>query len=284
MVNIRLPDSLGCTVASTSVLFGIIKSQAFDEINVFAKHAELVSHIPGISLPHYATSTMFDLDLRLYTSRRPHNSRPFRASYLHMLEMAEESLGVTLPKEPPKITLKFEDHLFAINLLSNYVKPVLWIQSQTTSRNREWESSRWHLLIKKLSDIFSIIDLSHSGFSLLQSLAITKHCFGGVCLDSFLVHGSAAVGAKNVVVLAGSSRGECITYPGQVLIYEKSGCIAQPCGMHGYYPGCQAEQEYLFNNGNCIHGTAIACMNKITVSSVETVIRQFINQHTDSMG
>ncbi len=278
MINIRLPDSLGCTVASTSVISGLLKSEYFDEIHIFAKHCELVSHISGIILHSSDDVNYFDVDLRHYTARRPHNSKPYRASYVHMLEMAEEALGVKLPITPPCIILSEADNSFAIRKLSEFRKPVIWIQTKTTTSNRNWDSEQWDKLTENLSGSFDFIDLSHAGYSLCQSLAITKYSFAGICLDSFLVHGSAAVGARNVVVLAGSSRGECITYPGQVLIYENSECIAQPCGMHGYYPGCKKEHEHLFSGSNCIHGTSVVCMGKINSDTIEAKVWSLLRQ------
>jgi ADP-heptose:LPS heptosyltransferase len=257
---------------------GLLKSGEFDDIHIFVKHIELVSHISGVTFHHSDNVTSVNLDLTRYTARRPHNNLPYRASYLHMLEMAEESLGVTLPIIPPSIPLSDADNSFAIQKVSGFTKPLIWFQSRTTSTNRNWRTQRWSNLIKNLSNVFDLIDLSHAGYSLLQSLAITKHSFGGICLDSFLVHGSAAVGARNVIVLAGSSRGECITYPGQELIYEKSDCIAQPCGMHGYYPGCRKEHEYLFLDRNCIHRDSFCCMNKISLTHVEERVRGFLEK------
>lgn len=221
-----------------------------------------------------------DIDLRRYTARRPHNNKPYRASYIHMLEMAEEATGVRLPVMQPRITLSDADNVYALRTLASFIKPVIWIQSRTTTRNRNWSSKKWHELTESLSGSFDFIDLSQAGFSLCQSLAITKLSFGGICLDSFLVHGSAAVGARNVIVLAGSSRGECISYPGQTLIYENSGCIAQPCGMHGYYPGCKKEHEPLFTNSNCIHGVSAICMRKIKTNTVKEKIGDFLKQAT----
>ncbi|MGB7801822.1 hypothetical protein [Buttiauxella sp.] len=275
MINIRLPDSLGCTVASTSVLQSLIKCELFDDIHVFTKHFELVSHLQGINLHPPVDNTFLHVDLRKYTSRRPHNNRPYRASYLHMLEMAEESLAVKLPIILPNIPTHESDACFAKEIISTFSKPLIWIQSKTTTDNRNWNYKRWLTLIKNLSNNFDFIDLSNVNYSLLQSLAITKYSFAGICLDSFLVHGSAAVGAENVIVLAGSSRGECITYPGQSLIYEESECIAQPCGMHGYYSGCKKEHEQMFLDCDCINTDKFACMNKIDITQVENLIKNF---------
>jgi len=275
MINIRLPDSLGCTVASTSVLQSLIKCELFGDIHVFTNHFELVSHLPGINLHHPVDNTFLHIDLRKYTSRRPHNNQPYRASYLHMLEMAEESVGVKLPIITPDIPINESEMCFAKEFISKFSKPLIWIQSKTTTNNRNWNYQRWLILMKNLSGSFDFIDLSKVNYSLLQSLAIVKHSFAGICLDSFLVHGSAAVGAKNVIVLAGSSRGECITYPGQTLIYEESECIAQPCGMHGYYSGCREEHEQMFLDCDCINADKFACMNKIDIAQVEILINNF---------
>ncbi|MGR3754935.1 glycosyltransferase family 9 protein [Edwardsiella anguillarum] len=113
----------------------------------------------------------------------------------------------------------------------------------------------------------TFIDLSHAGYSLRESLAITTQCQAGICLDSFLIHGSAAVGAKNVIALLGSSKPEVVTYPGQDVCYSPASCEAQPCGMHGYYRGCSIAFEHRFTDNICIHEN-YKYMDSITLPQV----------------
>ena len=106
------------------------------------------------------------------------------------------------------------------------------------------------------------------------SLSITKASKGGITLDTFILHGSKAVSAKNVLVLAGSSRAEVVTYPDQNVIYIQTDCPVQPCGMHGYGVGCKRGDEKLFvghEETKCIYDD-FRCMNDI---SPEYVVKRF---------
>ncbi|RLM26896.1 hypothetical protein BIY29_04585 [Brenneria alni] len=267
--DIRLPDSLGCTVASTAVILSLVKSELFKTINVFTKFPSLICNFKNIEIvdASITEADSYHVDLRTYTARRPHNSQPYRPSYVHMIEMAMDQLKHDLSIVKPNIILTEDDEFFARNEISRFKKPLIWLQTKSTTENRNWSDKCWHELYSIFSDHFDFLDLSNSKYSLRQSLAITKFSFAGICPDSFLVHGSAAVGAKNVIVLLGSSRKECVTYPGQVVLYNKSKCVAQPCGMHGYYRGSNRAHDALFRSKNCIHSTHL-CMDTLSVAEV----------------
>jgi hypothetical protein len=94
-----------------------------------------------------------------------------------------------------------------------------------------------------------------------------------------MVHGSAAVGAKNVLVLLGSSRKEVVSYPSQQVFYIKSSCPIQPCGMHGYSFGCKKEDEKLFighEKTRCITDD-YKCMKAIKSEFVIKKFREMMN-------
>ncbi|PQJ84255.1 hypothetical protein BTO22_11945 [Aliivibrio sifiae] len=220
----------------------------------------------------------YDIDLRAYTKRRPHNSFPYRPSYIHMIEMAEEQMNHKLPINQPQIFLNEEEDLWAKKEIEKFPYPLIWIQSTSTSSNRLWPDNYWKELKHTFLGIYSFIDLSIAGYSLRESLAIAKHSFSGICLDSFMVHGAAAVNAKNTLVLLGSSRPECVTYPGQYIFYKESICDLQPCGMHGYFNGCEQKHEHLFHKQNCIH-LSPTCMSSISVGDVIKVINSLPNNN-----
>lgn len=272
-LNIRLPDSLGCTVASTAVVYSLIEQ--IPNIKVSTPHPSLLAHIDGLSITdsREETNDVYDVDLRMYTARRPHNSLPYRPSYIHMLEMAEEKLKIKLTKKTPYLHLTEYEKEWAKIEVSKWKLPLIWIQSEATSSNRLWTDTNWDDLQNFFKDTFSFIDLSKANYSLRESLALIKYSYGGICLDSFLVHGAGAVGAKNVLVLLGSSRPECVTYPDQYVFYKPKTCSVQPCGMHGYYDGCNPLDQPLFNGRNCIH-TFHRCMSDISLESVKNKLME----------
>ncbi|MEK6833103.1 MAG: hypothetical protein AABY32_03575 [Nanoarchaeota archaeon] len=248
-LTLRTFDSLGCSVAATSVINSLKDKFPNLDLEVYTKYPDLFIDIKGIKIKDISKkdyNIKFDIDLRDYIKTRPHNSIPYKPIYVHMLELAEKNLSIKLKHLLPKINLSKEEINWAINKIKAYKKPLIWIQTETKSQNKNWFDDYWNVLIKELSKNYDIIDLSKTNFTLRQSLAITKVCKGGITLDTFLVHGSAAVGAKNVLVLLGSSRKEVVTYPSQKVIYIKSECPIQPCGMHGYGFGCKKEDEKLF--------------------------------------
>jgi ADP-heptose:LPS heptosyltransferase len=280
-ISIRLANSLGCSVAGTAVIHSVIKKFESAKISVVTKNPTLLYGINGINVIA-ATSDLggyFSIDLRKYTARRPHSSYPPRPSYHHMLEMAEEQLECQLPIREPKIFLQSKEITFAREVLSQYENPVIWLQTMTTSYNRNWSSENWSYLLDHFSKRLSFIDLSQSNYSPRESLAITTQCKAGICLDSFLIHGSAAVGAKNVIALLGSSQPEVVTYPGQSICYSQSACKAQPCGMHGYYRGCAFEFDSEFSDPQkiCIHEKPI-CMESITLTQVIEHLESILNK------
>ncbi|EMQ2878879.1 hypothetical protein V9N52_004226 [Vibrio navarrensis] len=272
-VSIRLPDTLGCSVASTAVVAGLLHE--YDMITVVTPFPWLLQGFSGVDIVEAKPSSPpCNIDLRHYTARRPHNTPPYRPSYIHMLEMAEAQLDIKLNRESPRVILSENDHLFGENEVALYDKPLIWFQSQATSPNRLWGEENWTKLKAALGEQYSFVDLSRAPYSPRESLSLAKHSFAGVCLDSFMLHGSAAVGADNVLVILGSSRPECVTYSGQTVFYTPSQCHLQPCGMHGYFNGCLLEHEALFLGGlNCVHDQVL-CMQ---TTQVETVIRTILS-------
>jgi len=281
-ISIRLPNSLGCSVAGTAVIFSVIEVFKGSNISVTTKFPTLLGGIKDIDITTATSDTggHYSVDLREYTARRPHNSSPPRPSYYHMREMAEEQLECQLSDWNPQLYLQPDEIIFAKKELSQYKMPVVWLQTMSTSFNRNWPIERWRDLIEEFRSECIFIDLSHAHYSLRQSLAITKHCHAGICLDSFLVHGSAAVKAKNVIALLGSSRPEVVTYPGQFVCYSTESCEAQPCGMHGYYRGCAREFDKKFSDNICIHKRP-RCMENITLAQVAGKLRHVLSAQSN---
>ncbi|NOI26709.1 glycosyltransferase family 9 protein [Vibrio mediterranei] len=263
-------------MASTAVVYSLIEK--IPNVKISTPYPSLLTHIDGISIrdSREETNDVYDVDLRMYTARRPHNSFPYRPSYIHMLEMAEEQLRIKLTRRPPYLYLTESEKEWAKIEVSKWELPLIWIQSEATSSNRLWPDAYWDELKNFFKDTFSFLDLSKANYSLRESLALIKYSYGGICLDSFLVHGAGAVGAKNVLVLLGSSRPECVTYPNQYVFYKPNACSVQPCGMHGYYDGCNPLDQSLFNGRNCIH-TLPYCMNEISLDSVKNKLIQSIS-------
>jgi hypothetical protein len=184
-LKLRTFDSIGCSVAATAVIYSL--KDKFPKINleVHTKYPELFKEIKNINLEE-ENNTNFDIDLRGYLKRRPHNTKPYRPIYIHMLETAEEQLSTKLKRFTPLIQLSKEEIRWATKKIKNYKRPVIWVQSKTKSINKNWFDNYWKVVFKGLSKNYKIIDLSKSKFSLRESLAITKVSKGGITLVHFL--------------------------------------------------------------------------------------------------
>jgi ADP-heptose:LPS heptosyltransferase len=281
IISVRTFDSLGCTVAATAVLRSLRKAVPRKRIIVYTKSPDFFIGLPEIAvrapkkeLKHY------DVDLRGYLASRPHNSQPYRQLYNHMIEIAEKALSLKLPSMPPKVVLSKEELSWARQMAKGFGKPLVWIQSKTNSENKDWPIENWRRLIELLRAKYQVIDLSERQFTLRQALALSTVGVGGITGDTFMMHGSAAVDAKNVLVLLGSSRPEATAYPSQQYIYSEVSCKVQPCGMHGYAVGCGQEGERLFKGHErslCITDD-YRCMAGISLDEVTEKFKEMLQK------
>jgi hypothetical protein len=178
-IKVKLFDTLGCSVASTALIYSLKDKFQDKEIEIYTKFPELFEGIKGIQAKLASTNVKFDVDLSNYLDRRPHNNIPFRPLYVHMIEIAEEQLNVKLKRFLPKINLSKEEIEWAKKELNKYKKPVIWIQSKTNSLNKDLPQEYWKIIIQDLSKDYELIDLSNSKFSIRQSIVISKVSKGG---------------------------------------------------------------------------------------------------------
>lgn len=75
----------------------------------------------------------------------------------------------------------------------------------------------WWSLQEECEDSYTFLDLSNQQYSRRIAIAITKQCDAGITLDTFLLHGSEAVQAKNVLALMVSSHFQVVTYHDQIV-------------------------------------------------------------------
>lgn len=280
-VNVKLFDSLGCTLLSTA-LFQSLKDEIPDiRITAYSRFPDLLSGLEEVDeVVDSATHSIedYDIDLTNYLSRRPHNSEPFRHLTFHMIKHAEEQLFRGLSQGRlgtnyiPKINLRGNEIEQAEGIVKSASagKPVIWLQTQTNSPNKGCPKEYWERLNTEKSAEYSFMNLSAGEYNPRLAIAITKFCYAGITLDTFLLHGSRAVNAKNVIVILGSSRPEVVTYPGQTVLYQNGRCKIQPCGMHGYGYGCRSQDERLFighEMTRCITDD-YACLKAITPEMV----------------
>jgi ADP-heptose:LPS heptosyltransferase len=225
-LSVRLPNTLGCTVISTVLLQSLGRVFNKAEINVFTPFPDLVEGLDEVSYIFYTDehgSNQYDIDLATFLEVcRPQQSKPYRHLSEHIFETAEKQLGSKLKQRLPrnfslKINLTHKEIAEAQKITRQESKPCIWVQSKSRLSEKDWPEDFWKALVSLLEDDYSFIDLSKAGYTRRLSIAITAQCIAGITLDTFLLHGSQAVHAKNIFVILVSSHPEVVTYPGQIV-------------------------------------------------------------------
>lgn len=228
-INIRLYDTFGCTVVSTVLVQSLWNKFPKNIINVYTKNPDLILGLKEIDKIIDAGKyelDKYDIDLTDYLKiRKPQKNKPFRHLSDHMFEVAEEQLGGKLKGRlrmgfSPKINLTKKELEKAKQIVRNISKgrPVIWLQTKSRQRKKEWKQQNWRALLSEKRNEYAFIDLSSENYSKRISVAITKFCFAGITLDTFLLHGSETVGARNTIVILVSSHPEVVTYKDQIIL------------------------------------------------------------------
>lgn len=232
-LSIRLHDTFGCTLVGTALIQSLRHAFPSEKLRVYTKNPDLLEGLPEADDILDAMShelDKYDVDVLNYLELyKPQEAKPLRHLYQHMLEIATKQLADKISKPLPK-TFEPKIHLTKKELteakkISEQLsgkKPLIWLQTKTSTLLKDWEKEHWGELTLLLENDFSIIDLSKLQYTKRQAIAITKFCCAGITLDTFLLHGSKAVNARNTIVLLTSSHKEVVTYPGQVVLSEQS--------------------------------------------------------------
>ncbi len=248
MIRINIADDLGDNVISTGVVLSVKNKFPGEKIQIDTEHPSLFEHFENVSILKNNVIN-YDIDLTNYFRSEDHQNELPKSLYVHAIELAQNQFCSNLNLYKPKIELSDKELNWAKNELAKYDKPVIWMQIKSGSKNKDWNNKGWNELENKLSKRYHVLRLSSDDYSPRESLAITKEAFGGITLDSFLLHGSYSVGAKNVIVLLGSSRKEVVGYPGQKVISVNNSCKYAPCGLHKK----KSEKNCYFDNFKCMN-------------------------------
>ena len=224
IINVRLSDTFGCNIVATAILQSLRDKFPDAIINVYTKYPDLIfglNEIDKIIDLKKECLKNYNVDFKDYLkSRKPQESMPFRHLISHMFEVAESQLSVKLNRNfKPKINLTEEEMKKAEKIVKSlsHGKPLIWLQTKTSEKKKDMPAIFWKELIKKENN-YEFVDLSSEVHSRRISIAITKLCNMGVTLDTFLLHCSGAVKAKNVIAIMVSSHKEVVTYPNQIVI------------------------------------------------------------------
>lgn len=235
-IEFRSPKTLGCTVASTAPLQSLRESFPDSEIIVYSKFPDLFMGLAEVSntkdLNKKKGRVPYDIDLENYLDeRQPQVNKPLRHLLEHMFEIMQEKLGnVTLKRDfVPKINLTDVEVAWAQGEARRIAKdkPLVWLQTRTRLPEKDIPKKVWQEVITKSSDKYAFVDLAKQQYSRREAIALTAAAHAGITLDSFLLHGSQAVHAPNVIVILVSSHPEVVCYSDQIVV-KKTASLKHP--------------------------------------------------------
>lgn len=165
--------------------------------------------------------------------------------------------------------------------------------TRTSTPNKEWPQGRWTELVARTSTFCTWI---HAGGDILkpripnviyrdltvrETIALTAVVDAVVTLDTFLLHAAACRRRSGVIVLLGSTRPECVSYPAFTNLYVEA-LPCQPCGrpFHRFDVSYGPDGEVRrYSSGRvrkweCPH---VECMAHIEVSAVEQALRHALD-------
>jgi nucleoside-diphosphate kinase len=233
------------------------------------------------------------IDLNGTLDYQPHR-RP--SPWVHLIDLQCQRAGVPNDFAGPECFLSCEE-LSQAQRLANRMRDrdggLALIATRTSTPNKEWPAQHWQSLVDKFSATLTWLHVGdptaqqlrrvrHLALSPRMTIALTNFVDVVVTPDTFLLHASAATAPRRrrVVVLLGSSRPECVSYPSFHNIYsEELDC--QPCGrpysaydLHFLESGEVAK----WPNGKskkweCEH---VRCMGMLSVDRVSSAVQSLL--------
>jgi ADP-heptose:LPS heptosyltransferase len=226
-ITLRTPKTLGCSVATTALMQSLHNKFPNSRIVLYTRYPELFENLTEINsvinLNAQEGLSSYDIDLENYLDdRHPQTSLPRRHLMEHIFEIAEEKFekGSLERNFLPKINLTNSEIVWARNekSLLTQGKSLVWLQTKSRLVEKDIPQAVWREVVDKGSEKYVFIDLSQKQYTLRQVIALTAVADAGITLDSFLLHGSQAVHAKNVIVLLVSTYPEVVCYPNQIIL------------------------------------------------------------------
>lgn len=203
-ISIAISEGIGDHVAFTAILKVLQKKFPDRLLRLYVRFPEIFLGYEGVEIikdPNISPDSV-DIDLRNYEGSGELICYNLKGPLLdYSYGRVEKKLGVQLDyKYNPEVRLTKEELGEARRIVDkiSFGKPLIWLQTKTSREEKDMPEIFWEELVRRKKE-FSFVDLSSGEYSLRIAMAITKFCLGGIVLDTFLLHGSKAVGAKNVI-------------------------------------------------------------------------------------
>jgi ADP-heptose:LPS heptosyltransferase len=229
-ITIRTPKTLGCTLIASSLIQSLYSKFKDKNLEVYTPFPDLLRGLNNsIDLFDLKNKELkeYDIDLWNYVREKDvQGNLPYRHLVSHLFEIAEDFLGEKLNKNFSvrinPTSSEMEKAKSIVDELSGD-KKLVWLQTKSDGELKNWKEEGWDKLQKVGNDKYNFIDLSDEKYNRRLSIAITKYCYAGITLDTFLLHGSHAVGSKNVILLLFSTHEKVVAYPENIVIGDNSG-------------------------------------------------------------
>lgn len=227
LITFRTPKTLGCAVISTAVLQSLRNFFPDDRFVVYTEAPDLfdgleeIDQVLDISQDNFSNYNIDLSDyLKIYT---PQTNMPLRHLKEHLFEVTEKQLQINkqLNRDfDPKINLLKSELIWAQEKSTSLGqgKPLVWLQTKSREKEKQISDNIWQEFITRMKDQCTFIDLSDIQFSRREAISLTKYCKAGITLDTFLLHGSHAVEAKNVIVVLVTTHPEVVCYSDQTVL------------------------------------------------------------------
>ena len=308
-INIRIPDSLGDTLISTSIVKYLLSEYANTfKLNIWTDYNWAFSAFESAeNLEKFSKSTPepYDIiDLSAYLDLLPHrrkNKKHHTGSMFEVLAakvngINEEYLYLPTVFSEKKSDYKEFEKTYSEILQKSGSKKLIWLCPRSTTENRNPKETLFIELASLLIPSFQFIEFLGPREKAINSKHIIsvsmkpgamallmKECFAGITVDTFGLHLAGAKGLSRVLVLLGSSHPECVCYPGNEYIYKKSNETdqCQPCGNHGYQDVKLIESTFEdpnlhFSGKNRCVFNEIKCIEQIDIVTILFVLEKWV--------
>ena len=189
--------------------------------------------------------------------------------------LLSELFNVPLQNERPELFLTEGENAKASELLRPLKRPLVAIHVRAQcSENKNWSLEYWKELVASFPDITFVqigkreplVDgaRDYTGTPLRDAFAIMKHCDAFIGVDSVFAHATVAFGTRGIVLFGPSSPGVW-GHASNINLYSQRYC--SPC-------------LDLLRASPCPFGKA--CMNEISVASVQAALRRILQQRSET--
>ena len=219
----------GDTLITANVIRCIKNQYPKIKINCITPYSELIEHDPIIdSINKPETFYSFDSSYFELIVRNEKNENII-AHNLKRLKIVEYSYKSSF-------YLTENESSWAENQIRGYRKPLIAISTRSKEESKNWPTRNWIEIIKKISDMFTIIHLGDEHepvlkrverfagrCSMRQSASLLSKCQLFVGPDSLLMHVANGLDVKSIIIFGDAKPVNCLGYSDNINLASSEG-------------------------------------------------------------